>query len=62
MAQESSFFEHIKPHLGEAMVVFGALLLFAGYLLGWTKSNAFLALPILIILGGIGWYIKRLKD
>lgn len=62
MGKEPFFFERVKHYLGEALVLLGALLLFTGYLLGWTKSNVFLALPILIILGGIGWYIRRLKN
>ena len=57
MARESSFFERIKSHLGEVLVVLGALMLFAGFLLGWTKSNFFLVATVLLIVGGIVAYV-----
>lgn len=64
MAQEPSFssiFRRIKPYLGQGMVFLGALLLFAGYLLGWTANNVFLVICVLLILVGIRGYVSAKK-
>ncbi len=43
------------------MVFLGALLLFAGYLLGWTANNVFLVICVLLILVGIRGYVSAKK-
>ncbi len=61
MGKEPLFFERMKQHLGECLVFFGALLLFIGYLFGWTKSNVFLVATVLLIAGGIAVYVRIRK-
>ena len=58
----STLFHRMKPYLGQGLVFAGALLLFAGYLLGWTSSNVFLVCCILLIIVGIWSFVRVTKE
>jgi len=51
----------LKPYLGVALVIIGALLLMVGYVAGWTSSNLFLLAGFILILMGAVSHIKHLK-
>jgi len=52
----------IKPYIGVALIVIGALLLAVSYVVGWTSSNLVLLTGLIIIILGSFLHIKRIKS
>jgi len=53
---------NIRPLLGVALVMAGALFLIVAYLLGWTSNNLMLVSGLLIIVIGIILHVKLTKS
>ena len=51
----------VRPYIGVALVIIGALLLVIGYVAGWTSSNLILLAGFIIIVVGAFTHIKQLK-
>ena len=52
----------IKPYIGVALIVIGALLLAVSYVAGWTSSNLVLLTGLIIIVLGTFMHVKRIKS
>jgi len=52
----------IKPYIGVALIVIGALLLAVCYVVGWTSSNLMLLTDLIIIVLGAFMHIKHIKS
>jgi hypothetical protein len=52
---------HLKPYIGLALVVTGAILLIISYLFGWTTSNLVLLAGFLIIIIGVLLHVRTQK-
>jgi membrane-bound ClpP family serine protease len=51
----------LKPYIGVALIVIGALLLGIGFWAGWTQSNFVLLGGLLLIIIGEIVYVKQQK-
>ncbi len=51
----------LRQYLGVALVVAGALLLIASYLMGWTDSNIVLLTGLIVIVLGVALHVKQQK-
>ena len=51
----------LKPYLGVALVIAGALFLIVAYLVGWTSSNWVLLSALIIIILGVVLYVRQQK-
>ena len=52
----------VKPYIGVALVVAGALLLIVSKIVGWTSSNFVLLTGLIIIIIGIVVHVKHIKS
>jgi hypothetical protein len=52
----------IRPLIGVALVIAGALFLIVAYLIGWTSNNWVLLSALLIIVIGVILYVKLTKS
>ena len=52
----------IKPYIGVALIVIGALLLAVSYVAGWTSSNLVLLTGLIIIVLGAFMHVKCIKS
>ncbi len=52
---------HLKPYIGLALVLTGAILLIISYLLGWTTSNLVLLGGFFIIVIGVLLHVRTQK-
>ena len=52
----------IKPYIGVALVVAGALLLIVSYIAGWTSSNLILLSGLTLIVLGAFLHVKHIKS
>ena len=52
----------IKPYIGVALVVAGALLLIVSYIAGWTSSNLILLSGLTLIVLGAFLHVKYIKS
>ena len=51
----------LKPYMGVALVLIGALLLIASYVAGWTSSNLVLLGGLLIVILGVIMHVRLTK-
>ena len=52
----------VRPYIGVALVVAGALLLIVSKIVGWTSSNLVLLTGLIIIIIGVVVHIKLTKS
>ena len=52
----------VRPYIGVALVVAGALLLIVSKIVGWTSSNLVLLTGLIIIILGIFLHVKHIKS
>jgi len=52
----------VKPYIGVALVVAGALLLIVSKIAGWTSSNLVLLSGLIIIIIGLFLHVKLTKS
>ena len=52
----------IKPYIGVALVVAGALLLIVSKIVGWTSSNLILLTGLTLIILGVFLHVKHIKS
>jgi hypothetical protein len=51
----------LKPYMGVALVLIGALLLIVSYVAGWTSSNLVLLGGLLIVILGVIMHVRLTK-
>ena len=52
----------VKPYIGVALVVAGALLLLVSKIVGWTSSNLVLLSGLTLIVLGVILHVKHIKS
>ena len=52
----------VKPYIGVALVVAGALLLIVSKIAGWTSSNLVLLSGLALIVLGVILHVKHIKS
>ena len=52
----------VRPYIGVALVVAGALLLIVSKIVGWTSSNLVLLTGLVLIILGIILHVKSIKS
>ena len=52
----------IKPYIGVALVVAGAILLIVSKIVGWTSNNLVLLTGLIIIIIGAALHVKHIKS
>ena len=51
----------IKPYMGVALVLAGALLLVVSYVAGWTSSNLVLLGGLIVVISGVILHVRLAK-